>query len=361
MSHYLQDILAEPTELRRSLDFTLGEGVANLRRAADIVRGARMIYITGIGSSWHAGMAVQSIFDAAARPAMLVDASELLHAVRFAPDSCLIALSRSGKSVEIVKLLEKADAAGVRVIAVTNTPDSPLGHRAAVTLPLQARFDHNVSITMYSALTLTGGLLAAEATTGIAPALQSTLRGFLTQAQQRLESWRDKIERSEWFDQKVPTYFLARGGSLASCHEARLLWEEAAKVAATAMTTGGFRHGPQEMLLNGARIGLWLSPTALREQDLNLVRDLRHRGVAVMLIGQHLPDDVDCLALDIPPLSAEFCIWQFLSDIIPAQLASAHLARQLGADSDGFSICPYIIESEGGLVSPGSAVAPSHA
>lgn len=353
MKHYLQDILAEPLELRRSLDFTLGEGLSNLHRAAGIVGGARMIYITGIGSSWHAGMAVQSIFDAAGRPAMLVDASELLHAVRFAPDSCLIALSRSGRSVEIVKLLDKADSAGVKVIGITNTPDSPLGRRAAVALPLQARFDHNVSVTMYSALTLTGGLLAAAAATGIAPSLHSTLRNFLTAAQERLESWRDTIERSDWFGRDVPTYFLARGGSLASCHEARLLWEEAAKVAATAMTTGGFRHGPQEMLLNGARIGLWLSPTVLRDQDLNLVEDLRRRDIPVLLIGQNLPKDAASLTLELPALPAEFSAWQFLADIIPAQLASAHLAEQLGADSDSFFICPYIIESEGGLVVAG--------
>jgi fructoselysine-6-P-deglycase FrlB-like protein len=349
MSRYLQDILAEPSELRRSLDFTLGEGADALRRAADIVRDAAMIYITGIGSSWHAGMAVQSLFDVAGRPAMLVDASELLHTVRMASGGCLIALSRSGKSVEIVKLLDKADSSSVKVIGITNTPDSPLGCRSAVTLPLQARFDHNVSVTMYSALTLTGGLLAVASTAGVGSTLQPVLRSLLTESQQRLQTWQDNIEHSNWFNHPVPTYFLARGGSLASCHEARLLWEEAAKVAATAMTTGGFRHGPQEILINPARIGLWLSPTVLRKQDLDLVADLRRRGIPTFLIGQHLPADAADLVLEMPPLPDEFSNWQFLADIIPAQLASARLARHLGADSDGFAICPYIIESEGGL------------
>ena len=157
----LNDILDEPIQLTRSLAHTLGPGRSALDQAAAIIRQARHIYITGIGSSWHAGMAVQSLFDAAGRPTQLVDASELLHYVAFPPDAVLIALSRSGKSVEIVGLLNKASAAGARVIGVTNTPDSPLATRADVALLLEAAFDHNVSVTMYSALTLVGGLLAS--------------------------------------------------------------------------------------------------------------------------------------------------------------------------------------------------------
>jgi len=354
MTHYLQNILAEPRELRRSLDYTLGDGSVALRRAADLAGAAQTVYITGIGSSWHAGMAVQSIFDAAGASAMLVDASELLHFTRFAPNACLIVLSRSGKSVEIVKLLDKAAAAGVKVIGITNTPDSPLAKRATALLLLNAAFDHNVSVTMYSALTLVGGLLATQATLGITAGLAVSIREHLAATGERLDRWRRQISESNWFEPDVPTYFLARGGSLASCHEARLLWEEAAKIGATAMTTGGFRHGPQEIIAGGARIGLWLSPLVLREQDLNLVEDLRRRQIPVMMIGQNLPDDTADLPLELPLLPSEFAHWQFLVDVIPAQLASEHLARTLGANCDGFSICPYIIEAEGGLCASGT-------
>src|SRR5579872_2346445 len=116
MRSFLEDIFAEPIALCDSLEYSVGNGRAELERAAKIVRDAEIVYITGIGSSWHAGMAVQSLFDRVGKPAILADASELLHNSRFAANSCLIALSRSGRSVEIVKLLKKADAAGVKVI-----------------------------------------------------------------------------------------------------------------------------------------------------------------------------------------------------------------------------------------------------
>jgi hypothetical protein len=65
-----------------------------------------------------------------------------------------------------------------------------------------------------------------------------------------------------------------------------------------------------------------------------------------MLIGQNLPAGAADLVLDLPPLPAA---WQFLIDIIPAQLAAEQLARLRGEDCDSFRICPYIIEAEGGL------------
>ena len=70
------------------------------------------VYITGIGSSWHAGMAVQSFFSACGRPASLLDASEMLHFTEVASNSVVIVLSRSGKSVEIVELAGKLPSRG---------------------------------------------------------------------------------------------------------------------------------------------------------------------------------------------------------------------------------------------------------
>ncbi len=341
MTKLLGDILRQPDELLGSLAHTLGDGAAALRDAARIARESDHVFVTGIGSSWHAGMAVQGRFDAAVIPCRLVDASELVHYAPFPPNATLIALSRSGRSVEIVDALPKARAAGTRIIAVTNTPDSPLAEEADVTLRLEAAYDHQVSVTMYSALTLVGGLVAghgADVTDGIAAGLEAA-RGMLPE-------WRSRIEDSAWFDADAPTYFLARGGSRSSAYEARLMWEEAAKAPATALGTGSFRHGPQEVVTDALRVGLWLDPTTLRNEDIALVRDLRSLGVKVLLMGADASDETADLVADVPDMPDG---WQFLVDIMPAQLAAERLARLRGVDCDAFLYCPYIIESEGGL------------
>jgi fructoselysine-6-P-deglycase FrlB-like protein len=125
------------------------------------------------------------------------------------------------------------------------------------------------------------------------------------------------------------------------------LWEEGAKSEATALGTGAFRHGPQEMVVKGARFGMWVNGLRIREQDLSVARDLRHLGASVMLIGQDLPPDAGDLVFQLPHVPAE---WQFMIDILPAQLAAEYLARLSGVDCDSFRICSYIVEDEYGLM-----------
>src|SRR5947208_5398130 len=126
MTHFLQDILRQPEELQRAIDYLCGPGDRSLKSAAAAVQRARHVYLTGIGSSWHASLSVAPIFQRSAYPVFLQDASELLEFAMLPPDSVVIVISRSGRSVEIVHLLEKARGSSVTVIGVTNSADGTL-------------------------------------------------------------------------------------------------------------------------------------------------------------------------------------------------------------------------------------------
>jgi fructoselysine-6-P-deglycase FrlB-like protein len=113
------------------------------------------------------------------------------------------------------------------------------------------------------------------------------------------------------------------------------------------MGAASFRHGPQEIVQNGMRLGIWIDGTRMREQDLTLARDLRKLGARVMLIGQRLPEDAGDLVFQLPEIPSE---WQFLIDIIPAQLVAERLARMSGSDPDTFRLCSFVVEDEAGLL-----------
>jgi glucosamine--fructose-6-phosphate aminotransferase (isomerizing) len=349
MTKFYQDILREPTELLRSLDYTLRDGRSSLEEAARILKQSEIIYIVGIGSSWNAGLAVLSFFNAAGRPAILCDASEILHFGAIPKNAAIVFLSRSGKSTEIVQLLGKVASSHARIIAITNTPDSPLALQAEVVLKMRAAFDHAVSVSMYSVLAMIGALLACALEGGLDESLSVQLQSAVSAAAASLSSWREQIAASDWLDPHSPTYLLSRGASLATCHEGQLLWEEAAKLPASAMPTGAFRHGPQEVVREGLRIALWIDRETLRTQDLALAEDLRSLGVKVLLIGQDLPSDAGHLVLQIPAIRRE---WQFLIDIIPIQIAAELLAQAGNQDCDTFRLCQYIVEDEGGIIPP---------
>src|SRR5579863_4637014 len=350
MTRLLDDIRREPAQISRALNFTLDSGRTALRAAADAVRDAPHTLVVGIGASWNAALAIHVAWNALGRPAHLFDASELLHFSEVPPDSCVILLSRSGKSVEIVRLIAKCRARQAKIVAITNAPESPLARQSDVVLLLNLEFDHSVSVSMYSALAAVANLLVHETEGIFVPETVAAVKSSLDQAASAIPMWLQAIDESDWLQPNAPTYFLARGLSLASCFEAALLWQEAAKAPACAMSTGSFRHGPQEIVRPGLRIGMWIDSEKMRDEDLALTRDLRSHGARVLLIGQRLPSDSADLQVNVPPILAA---WQFLSDIIPVQLAAERLAASSGENCDAFRLCPYVIEGEAGLPGAG--------
>ncbi len=343
-----EDILKQPAQLAASLAHMLGAGKPALDEAAAVLRRAKSVLISGIGASWHAGMAMQSELLIAGFPAVLIDASELLHFGGIPQDATVVLLSRSGKSTEIVQLVQKCRAQSATIISITNQPDSPLAQGSDIVLNTSTDFDHAVSISTYSAIALAGVLLALETSGHSAQQIKAELLQSLTDAAAAIPKWCEIIEKSDWLGEgNESTYFLARGASLASCHEARLLWEEAAKQPASALTAGGFRHGPQEIVRKGLRVGIWIDALRMRTQDLSLACDLRRLGARVLVIGQQLEASVGDCVLCLPAIPAR---WQFVIDIIPIQIAAERLAAVRGVDPDSFRLCSYIVEDEGGLI-----------
>jgi len=265
----------------------------------------------------------------------------------------LIVISRSGRSVEIVQLLAKARESGATVIGITNAADGTLAREAAISMVIPVALDHAISVNTYITLAAAAGILGSSVVGSFDTALAASLTRSIAEAGRAIPGWQRQLEKSAWLMPRSTCYFLARGSSLGSAYEARLMWEEGVKSPATAMGTGSFRHGPQEIVGKDVRFGLWIDGTKMREQDLAVARDLRKLGAWVMLIGQRLPEDAGDLVFQLPQTASE---WQFLVDIIPAQLVAERLARLSGVDSDTFRLCSFVVEEESGLLPRGKGV-----
>jgi glutamine---fructose-6-phosphate transaminase (isomerizing) len=353
MTYFLRDILRQPNELQRTLGHLSGAGRSALGAAVAAVRSARHVYLTGMGSSWHAGLNVSVLFQLGGRPVYLVDAAELVQFAAIPAGSVLIVISRSGRSVEIVQLLAKARESGATVIGITNAADGTLAREAQIAMVVPVALDHAISVNTYTALALAAGLLAdsvrraGKSACATDAALADPRSSAFAAAGRAIPGWQAQIENSEWLAPRSTTYFLARGSSLGNAYEARLMWEEGVKSPATAMGTGSFRHGPQEIVGKDVRFGMWIDGAKMREQDLAVARDLRKLAARVMLIGQRLPEDAGDLVLQIPGIPSE---WQFVIDIIPTQLVAERLARLSGRDPDTFRLGSFVVEDEGGLL-----------
>jgi glutamine---fructose-6-phosphate transaminase (isomerizing) len=354
-TRFLQDILRQPAEMQRTIEYLTGPGQSALDQAASLIRSARHVIVTGIGASWHAGLGAGALFDLGGRPAYMQEAGELLHFTAIPRGSVIITISRTGRSIEIVQLLAKAEVSGATIIGITNSADGPLAREAAVAVVVPTRLDHAISVNAYSSLLMAASALASTATTGFA-SIANPLHHAIGEAGGRLERWQEQLDESNWLAEGAPYYFLARGGSLGTCNEARLLWEEGVKIPATAMSTSGFRHGPQEIVREGIRFCLWLDQTQMREQDLSVAYDLRELGASVMVIGENVSRNAGNVVCELPASPPH---WQFVLDVLPIQLAAERLALKSGVDCDSFRICSYVVEDEHGLLRKKAEASPN--
>ncbi len=354
-TRFLQDILRQPADMHRAIEYLTETGQDALQQAGALIRSARHVFVTGIGASWNAALGAGALFDVGARPVYMQEAGELLHGAAIPRGAVIVALSRTGRSIEIVQLLAKAEASGARIIGITNCGDSPLGRESALAIVVPTKLDHGISVNAYSTLLIAASALASSATVGFA-SLATSLLDAVGEAGKHIDTWRDQLEESSWLAAGAPYYFLARGGSLGTCNEARLLWEEGVKMPATAMSTSSFRHGPQEIVRDGMRFCLWIDQTRMRDQDLSVAHDLRELGASVMVIGENLPRDAGHLVCQLPTSPVH---WQFVIDVLPVQLAAERLSRLSGADCDSFRICSYVVEDEHGLLGKKAETSPN--
>jgi len=347
MTKFLQDIYKQPAALQQSLDFSLGRGMKAMLEAQKLIRSSKYVIISSIGASWNAGVAIQAAFNEAGYTALLYDSSEFLHFTRIPANAAVILPSRSGKSVEVVQSVSKCRAAGAKIIAITNDPQSPLALGSDVLLDTHVEFDHSISVNTYTSIILVGQLLAVQSGRLLTDQeSEQTISKAFIQISQKIGHWHENIALSGWLNSAFATYFLGRGVSFSTACEAMLIWQEGAKHPATAMTTGAFRHGPQEVLVNQMNIAIWIDNLISRENDFKLIADIQAQGVKVFAIGTGLPANLCEFKIEMPDIHHVF---QPLINIIPIQLATDIFAALKGENPDGFRFCNFVVESEGGL------------
>ncbi len=348
MESYLEDIYDEPDELTKSIAHQFAEGQSAINEAASTIDNSSDIIVTGMGSSFCVGLAFKSFLSKYGRPIRLIETSELIHFTRVLEGSTVVAVSRSGSSAEITGMIDMLGDRDVRIVAVTNSPESPLGRRADVVCDARVAFDHNISIATYTALLSTSLVLASDVCGRWEESLEGQLIRSIESCETLIGVWKDQLEGlGSFFAENGSYFFLGRGLNIASSYEGALLWEEAAKFPASAMPTGSFRHGPQEVIGPDFRAFIWLDQLSMREADLALARDISKLSGEFVLIGQGLEQIKSPSAFALPKIDPDF---ESVISIIPAQIAAYVFAMNRNQDPDSFKYSKYIVEDEGGIL-----------
>ncbi len=331
MNPLVSDILGQPDSLRRVFEYHAGAGRNDLARAAAEIRHARRVIFTGMGSSLFASMTTVGALNALGRSALAIDASEMLYYYRaFGRDTLAILVSRSGETVEVVKLLPILRAQGVHIVGVTNVAESTLATQSDVSVLIGSAPDHLVALRTYTGTVATLLLLASQAgglpggiPGALADAMESVIQSGLDAAP---PPWRPGSR----------IYVLGRGPSLGSVHEGALLFHETARTPAVPMSCAQFRHGPVEAVTRDVVAFVFASQPETRELDLSLAEDLRALGACANVIS-------------FDPVTGP---WATVLDVIPIQIAAMRLAEARGVPAASFQFAPMVTVDETGFRNP---------
>ena len=115
------------------LDGRMDEAVGALKEALD--RGGKIV-VTGIGKSYHIGQKIAATLTSTGAPAVVLHPSEAMHGDlgMLQGGDVVLALSYSGESDELVRLLPMIRRTGVKVVSITGQADSTLGRFSDIIL-----------------------------------------------------------------------------------------------------------------------------------------------------------------------------------------------------------------------------------
>ena len=346
---FWDDILSQEANLRTVIDRQASDGRDALKQAAAMLKQTGRVTYSGVGSGLNACLPPMYYFMARGFPAQAIDATEaaygMLPGLR---DSALILNTRSGETVEVVKLGQQAREAGIPLITVTNEPDSQAGRLADVCLPTYSRWDELVVLSAYAGM-MAPELILAAMVTGDEQAMLADLRraadavgDMLAQATARRE------EMADLFAGDAPIYLMGRGPSLASAWGGGLAIQETSRRHTVSMPTGLFRQGPIEVVDASFRAVIFEGAGDTVNLSYQLAQALLAQGASLLWLGRRELSGAVNLAL--PDLPAHILP---LVEIVPCHVLAYDLATRAGIVPGEVRHIQQVITTEIGLPNAG--------
>ena len=336
---YLIDILEQPNALQRTLDALTAP--PELSHFAEDLHGGRLrrIVLTGMGSSFYALHPLWLRLIAAGIEAYALETAELIHSAPqlLSADSLVVAVSQSGESAEMVRLLETTRRQAP-VVGVTNSPGSRLAQQAKAVLVTQAGKEFSVSCKTYLA-TLAALACLGDALLPGESELPSLAAAPLA-VQAYLQNWAGYVDQLVALLAEVRTLFLVgRGASLAAALTGGLIIKEAARFPAQGLSSAAFRHGPFEMVAPETFTLVFGGAPQTADLNRRLAGEIQSAGGQAALVQ-------DAAAPGLFDLPVANTPQRTLLEILPAQMLSLALAKLQDIEPGQFRLASKVTRVE---------------
>ena len=328
------EILEQPQALARLLDAAPGAYAGLAAQLQE--RRPRFVLIAARGTSDNAALYAQYLFAIRNSLSVALAAPSTVTLYGARPDmrdALVIGISQSGRSPDILAVLQEAGAQGALTVALVNDAASPLAAAAQEVVDLRAGPERATAATKsYTNELLAVALLSAalDAPTGDESADLARIPELVAAALATEDAARAV---SAGHAARTHGVVLGRGLAYATAREWSLKLQEMALVLVQPYSTADFEHGPLALAEpDFAVLAVAPSGVALDGQREVLSRLRREFGARLLAIS----DEDEVLGLD-EGLRLPRDIPGWLSpivEIVPGQLYAYHLTVARGLDPD---------------------------
>lgn len=328
------EILEQPERIRSLLTSQR----KNVERIASEIRkrNVEYIFLAARGTSDNAGRYANYLLGAMNGLPLALATPSLFTYYKRPPklkNALVIGISQSGKSPDIVSVLEEGSRQGCLTLAITNEPKSPLAQASDFVLDIQAGVEKAVAATKTYTTELISIAMLSAALSGnkkqwselnkVTRWMKSVLKqdDFIAQSAQRYR----------YIDQTV---VLGRGFNYATAFEWALKLKELTYIIAEPYSSADFAHGPIAMIESGYPVFAVAPKGKVFNSMLKMLVRLKKEISAELVV---ISNDKKALSLAQVPLTIPADVPEWLSplvSILPAQLFAYHLTLAKGYDAE---------------------------
>lgn len=345
----LKEIHEQPRSIRDSMRGRLNakKGMVTLGGIKDYetkLAKAQRIIIIACGTSWHAGLVGEYLFEEMARVPVEVEyASEFRYRNPVILESdVVIAISQSGETADTLAAMQFAESKGATILAICNVVGSTIPRTSHAGSYTHAGPEIGVAST--KAFTAQITILALMALQ-VAQEKGSLPRSKFQQLLNELESIPEKVETTlksndqikyiaDEYKNATNFLYLGRGYNFPVALEGALKLKEISYIHAEGYPAAEMKHGPIALIDEEMPVVVIATKKGSYEKVVSNIQEVKARKgkiIAIVTKGDKTVKDMADHCIEIPETSEALTP---LISVVPLQLLSYHIALMRGCNVD---------------------------
>jgi len=341
----LKEIYEQPQSIKDSMRgrLNLETGIVGLGGIVDYEKklaNAERIIMIACGTSWHAGLVGEYLFEELARiPVEVEYASEFRYRDPVInKNDVVIAISQSGETADTLAAIELAKSKGTTILGICNVVGSSIAR--ATDAGSYTHAGPEVGVASTKAFTAQITLLALMALS-VAQNKRNLKKSYFQQLMKELESIPAKVEKALEADEQIKyiagvykELYLGRGYNFPVALEGALKLKEISYIHAEGYPAAEMKHGPIALIdeeMPVIFIATSKGPYPKVVSNIQEVKARKGKIIAIVTEGDTTVKELADYTIEIPETMEPFVP---LLSVVPLQLLSYHIAVMRGCNVD---------------------------